>query len=214
MMEPEIQDVNAGIKGAAEGCPPAAGGDLQETNARLRADLKEKTVEVEVLNDRLLRLHAEFENYKKRMARERSELVKFANEALILEFLPVLDNLERAVATARSGTDSQGVTEGLEIILRLFQAVLEKAGVKAIESVEREFDPNHHQAVAQVESPDGRDGIVVEDIRKGYLFEGRLLRPSMVKVSKVSGPRSEVRGPSCEEEEPGTRNPAPGTSDA
>ena len=171
----------------------AASSELEASVGRLEAELQERVAEVEALNDRLLRLHAEFENYKKRMVRERSEFVKFANEALILEFLPVLDSLERALATARSAAEAQAVAEGLEIILRLFQTTLEKVGVKVIEALEREFDPNLHQAVAQVESPDGRDNIVMEEVRKGYLLEGRLLRPSMVKVSKVKVPSSEFR---------------------
>ena len=182
----------------------AASSELEARVGRLEAELKERVAEVEALNDRLLRLHAEFENYKKRMARERSEFVKFANEALILEFLPVLDSLERALATARSAAEAQAVAEGLEIILRLFQTTLEKVGVKVIEALEREFDPNLHQAAAQVESPDGRDNIVMEEVRKGYLLEGRLLRPSMVKVSKVKVPSSEFRVSGSDEDQPGT----------
>ena len=189
----------------------AASSELEARIGRLEAELKERVAEVEALNDRLLRLHAEFENYRKRMARERSEFVKFANEALILEFLPVLDSLERALATARSAAEAQAVAEGLEIILRLFQTTLEKVGVKVIEALDREFDPNLHQAVAQVESPDGRDNIVMEEVRKGYLLEGRLLRPSMVKVSKTTVPSSRSQVPSSNGEEPGTRNPEPGT---
>ena len=189
----------------------AASSELEARVGRLEAELKERVAEVEALNDRLLRLHAEFENYKKRMARERSEFVKFANEALILEFLPVLDSLERALATARSAAEAQAVAEGLEIILRLFQTTLEKVGVKVIEALEREFDPNLHQAAAQVESPDGRDNIVMEEVRKGYLLEGRLLRPSMVKVSKTTVPSSRSQVLSSDGEEPGTRNPEPGT---
>ena len=195
------------------GASIAAATEQEATVGRSESDLKDKIAEVEALNDRLLRLHAEFENYKKRMARERSEFVKFANEALILEFLPVLDNLERAVAMANSGMDAQGVAEGLDIILRLFQTTLEKAGTKVIEALGHEFDPNLHQAVAQVESTDGRDDIVVEEVQKGYLLEGRLLRPSMVKVLKtrVSSPEFRVSG--FEENEPETRNPEPETSE-
>jgi molecular chaperone GrpE len=189
----------------------AASGELEAGIGRLEAELKERGAEVEALNDRLLRLHAEFENYKKRMARERSEFVKFANEALILEFLPVLDSLERALATARSAAEAQAVAEGLEIILRLFQTTLEKVGVKVIEALEREFDPNLHQAAAQVESPDGRDNIVMEEVRKGYLLEGRLLRPSMVKVSKTRVSSSEFRVPDSGEDQPEARNPKPET---
>lgn len=191
----------------AETTADAASSELEARIGRLEAELKERVAEVEALNDRLLRLHAEFENYKKRMVRERSEFVKFSNEALILEFLPVLDSLERALATARSAAEAQAVAEGLEIILRLFQTTLEKVGVKVIEALEREFDPNLHQAAAQVESPDGRDNIVMEEVRKGYLLEGRLLRPSMVKVSKVKVPSSEFRVSGSGEDQPETRNP-------
>ena len=195
------------------GASIAAASEQAATVGRSESDLKDKIAEVEALNDRLLRLHAEFENYKKRMARERSEFVKFANEALILEFLPVLDNLERAVGMANSGMDAQRIAEGLDIILRLFQTTLEKAGVKVIEAVGHEFDPNLHQAVARVESTDGRDDIVVEEVQKGYLLEGRLLRPSMVKVSKtrVSSPEFRVSG--FEENEPETRNSTPEISE-
>jgi molecular chaperone GrpE len=198
-------------RGESDTTAVAASSELEARVGRLEAELKERVAEVEALNDRLLRLHAEFENYKKRMARERSEFVKFANEALILEFLPVLDSLERALATARSAAEAQAVAEGLEIILRLFQTTLEKVGVKVIEALEREFDPNLHQAAAQVESPDGRDNIVTEEVRKGYLLEGRLLRPSMVKVSKVKVPSSEFRVSGSGEDQPETRNPKPET---
>lgn len=191
----------------------AASAELEATVGRLEAELKDRVTEVEALNDRLLRLHAEFENYKKRAARERGEFVKFANESLILEFLPVLDNLERALATARSGADAQSVAEGVEIIVRLFQTILEKAGVKAIEALDRDFDPNLHQAVAQVETHGGRDGIVVEEVRKGYVLEGRLLRPAMVKVSNAGVPSSELRVPGVEDDEPETRNPERKTID-
>ena len=193
----------------AETTAVAASTELEAGIGRLEAELKERVAEVEALNDRLLRLHAEFENYKKRMARERSEFVKFANEALILEFLPVLDSLERALATARSAAEAQAVAEGLEIILRLFQTTLEKVGVKVIEALEREFDPNLHQAVAQVESPDGRDNIVMEEVRKGYLLEGRLLRPSMVKVSKTTVPGSGFEVQRSHQDQPGTLNLEP-----
>ena len=213
MMEQDSEEAKTTVKDEVQEIPLPAPAELEATVGRLQADLKDRAAEVEALNDRLLRLHAEFENYKKRMARERSEFLKFANEGLILELLPVLDNLERAVATAKSGMDAQGVAQGLDIILRLFQATLEKAGVKVIGALEHEFDPNLHQAVAQVESTDGRDNIVVEEIRKGYLLEGRLLRPSMVKVSKRSVSSAEFRVSSVDEDEPETRNPKPETSD-
>ena len=125
MMEQSSEEAKTTTPEEVEGTPVSTATEVEATVGRLQSDLKEKTAEVEALNDRLLRLHAEFENYKKRMARERSEFMKFANEALILKFLPILDNVERAVATAKSERDAQGVAEGLDIICRLFQTTLE-----------------------------------------------------------------------------------------
>jgi len=154
--------------------------------------LAAKAQEAERLQDRLVRLQAEFENYKKRMAREKAEFLKFATEGLLLEFLPILDNLERAIASARAeAVNREAVVAGIDMVARLFRATLEKAGVKPMEAVGKPFDPSLYQAVAQVESPDGQDNVVVEEIQKGYLLEGRVLRAAMVKVSRTSAPKAE-----------------------
>ncbi|MFI5340273.1 MAG: nucleotide exchange factor GrpE [Candidatus Methylomirabilales bacterium] len=167
----------------AEAGPPVEG--AAESPEVLREALAAKTQEAERLQDRLLRLQAEFENYKKRMAREKAEYLKFAHEGLILDFLPVLDNLERALTAARAEMGSTPLLEGLEMIGRLFRSVLEKAGVKPMETVGQPFDPAYHQAVAQVETSPKDANLVVEEIQKGYLIEGRVLRPAMVKVSRA-----------------------------
>jgi molecular chaperone GrpE len=147
------------------------------------------TKELERLQDRLLRLQAEFENYKRRMAREKVEFVKFANEELLLEFLPILDNLERAVSAARAEAASTPLLEGIEMVVRLFRSTLEKFGVEPIEALGQPFDPGLHQAVAQVESRDGQENLVVEEIQRGYRLEGRVLRAAMVRISRAaSGP--------------------------
>jgi molecular chaperone GrpE len=160
--------------------------------------LAAKTQEVERLQDRLVRLQAEFENYKKRMAREKAEFLKFATEGLLLDLLPILDNLERAIASARTETSGrEAVVEGVDMIARLFRATLEKAGVKPMEAVGKPFDPSLHQAVVQVDSPGGPDQVVLEEIQKGYFLEGRVLRAAMVKVSRASSPAAE-RGNSGE----------------
>jgi molecular chaperone GrpE len=154
--------------------------------------LAAKTQEVERLQERLLRLQAEFDNYKKRMAREKAEFLKFATEGVLLEFLPILDNLERAIASARAAAvNGEAVVDGIDMIARLFRSTLEKAGVKPMEAAGKPFDPGLHQAVAQVESSDGRDNVVVEEIQKGYLLEGRVLRAAMVKVSRASSATAE-----------------------
>jgi molecular chaperone GrpE len=157
---------------------------VENSPEALREAFTAKSQEADRLQERLLRLHAEFENYRKRMAREKAEFLKFAHEGLIVQFLPVLDNLERAIASARAEVGSTPLIEGIEMTARLFRSTLEKAGVKPIEAVGRPFDPGFHQAVAQVESSQDEANLVVEEIQKGYLLEGRVLRPAMVKVSR------------------------------
>lgn len=209
-MNQESEEAKASTRDDVQESPVGPTAELESIINTLQADLKERTAERDSLNDRLLRLHAEFENYKKRAARDRSEFVRFANEGLVLELLPVVDSLEHAVATARCGGEARGVAEGVDIILRLFQTTLEKAGVKPIEALGHEFDPNFHQAVAQVESTDGRDNIAVEEVRKGYLLEGRLLRPAMVKVSKAKVLSSGFKVQGSEEDQCETRSPESG----
>lgn len=167
---------------AAAAASPAEA--TEESPEGLREALAAKTQELEQLQERVLRLTAEFENSKKRMAREKTEFLKFAHEGLLLQFLPILDNLERAIASARAEAGSTPLIEGIEMIVRLFRSTLEKAGVKPIEALGQPFDPGFHQAVAQVECPGEEANLVVEEIQRGYLIEGRVLRPAMVKVSR------------------------------
>jgi molecular chaperone GrpE len=166
--------------------PPAAepAEGLPEALAAKTQELAAKTQEIDRLQDRYLRLQAEFDNFKKRTAREKAEFLKFAHEGLVLDFLPVLDGLERALTSARATTGSDALIEGLEMIARLFRTALDKAGVKAVEALGQPFDPTVHQAVA-MEHGDG-DPVVVEEVQKGYTIEGRVLRPAMVKVSRAA----------------------------
>ena len=179
---------SSGAVPTPETSTPLSAAGTAESFEALREALTAKTQEADRLQERLLRLHAEFENYKKRMAREKAEFLKFANEGLILQFLPILDNLERAIAAARAETGSTPLIEGIEMIVRLFRTTLEKVGVKTMEVVGQPFDPGFHQAVAQVESSQGEANLVIDEIQKGYLLEGRVLRPAMVKVSRGASP--------------------------
>jgi molecular chaperone GrpE len=193
-MEPDDIVPNSSADATAAIAPsevPSLGEGAPESPAALRELLAAKTQEAERSQERLLRLHAEFENYKKRMAREKAEFLKFAHEGLILEFLPVLDNLERATTSARAEAGSTPLLEGIEMIARLFRSVLEKAGVKPMEVLGQPFDPGYHQAVAQVESSHADASLVMEEIQKGYLIEGRVLRPAMVKISRAVSPLPE-----------------------
>jgi molecular chaperone GrpE len=138
--------------------------------------------------DRLLRLSAEFENYKKRSSRELTDFRKFANEQIIKDLLGVIDNLERALASAADQEGNAGsIAEGVELTLKEILKILERNGVTAIAAEGETFDPTYHQAVMQQETPDKPPNTVIQELQKGYLLHNRLLRPSMVAVSKTGG---------------------------
>ena len=168
-MEPEqavtrtSPDADAAV-GPAEGAAPA--GEAAESSEALRQALTARTQEAERLQDRLLRLQAEFENYKRRMAREKAEFLKFAHEELILEFLPVLDNLERALGAARAEAGSTPLLEGIEMIVRLFRSVLEKAGVKPMETIGQPFD-RAGEDVLHFDALECGDGVLRTLVRDG-----------------------------------------------
>jgi molecular chaperone GrpE len=143
-----------------------------------------KPREYDALYDKYLRLVAEFDNYKKLAAREREQYLQFGNEEVIKEWLPVLDNIERALHHAKEHRVANAVVEGWALILKQCQDVRSRAGVTTIESVGHPFNPEWHQAIAQRESADGVDGVVVEEAQRGYLLKGKLLRPALVTVSK------------------------------
>jgi molecular chaperone GrpE len=142
--------------------------------------LEEKTAEAHANHDRVLRERAELENFKKRMQREKADALRFASEPLIRDLLPVVDNLERAVEHAGSG---QSVVEGVRLVLKSLQDILERHGVKRIEAVGAPFDPSRHEAMAQVESAEHEPNRVVAQHHSGYLLHDRLLRPALVSVS-------------------------------
>lgn len=150
----------------------------------LRQQLETKEREARTNYERLLRQAAELDNFKKRSIREREESIRFANETLIKDLLPVVDNLERAVAHAHADGNGRPLVEGVEMVIRGFLDVLNKYGVTQIEAMGQPFDPVKHEAMAQVESEDHQPNTVVEEHHKGYLFHSRLLRPALVSVSK------------------------------
>jgi molecular chaperone GrpE len=135
--------------------------------------------------DRLLRLQAEFDNYRKRMERERRELGDHVTAELLGEFLPVLDDVERALTAAQSVADPLIAShrQGLELIQKQFLDLLKRRHVTPIAALGADFDPNVHQAVGQEVSPGHREGEVIDDMRRGYQLGEKLLRPSMVKVA-------------------------------
>lgn len=133
--------------------------------------------------DRFMRLAAEFENYKKRAERDKSAFLKRANESLINELLPVMDNLERAVE-ASDDSDAQTLRQGVEMVLDQLRKGLAKFGLEEIDALGKPFDPQLHEAMMQQEDPDAEAGTVLNQYQKGYVFQDRLLRPAMVVVAK------------------------------
>jgi len=134
--------------------------------------------------DKYLRTYAEYENYRKRMAREKTDLLQYGNENLIKALLPVLDSIGRALEHAGTSEDLPSFIEGIRLVEKQFLQALENHGVKPIEAKGEPFDPNFHEALYEVKTPDGESGRVVDELEKGYLLNGRLLRPSKVSVSK------------------------------
>ena len=159
--------------------------DINDSVKDLEDKLHGKEVEAKETYDRLLRVSAEFENYKKRSAREMEEFRKFANQSLIREMLSVVDNLELAM----NSTDSQkavdkGVVEGLEMTHREILRVFERFNVKPIDAKNQAFDPTFHEAVMQEETDEFPENTVINEMQRGYLIHDRLLRPAMVVVAK------------------------------
>jgi molecular chaperone GrpE len=151
----------------------------------LKKKLEEKEKEIKGHHDRLLRLAADFENYKKRAAKEKEDWTKFANEDLIRAILPFLDNLERAVNHAQKVSDTGVLIEGVRLTLQQLLQALNKFGLSTFESVGRPFDPTVHEAMLVVETDQHEPNQVVEQFQKGYLLNNRLLRPATVSVSKA-----------------------------
>jgi len=144
---------------------------------------KELNRQIEEYIERIQHIQADFENYKKRVARERAELERLIEDRVILKFIPIYDNLERAFRSFNHNNDKDSFIEGMERIFSQFRYLLESEGVEPIEALGRKFDPALHEALLTVEH-DGEPNIVLEEFERGYLRQGRLLRPSRVKVSK------------------------------
>lgn len=161
----------------------------------LKAQVEEKAKLAGEHYDRLLRAQAELENYKKRVEREKSSLVKYGNEELIKAILPVIDNLERAIDHP-PGENSDGLKEGIKITLNQLLQVLEKFGVTPVPSVGEPFDPSKHEAMMQVESTDHEPNTVVTELQKGYFLNDRLIRPAMVSVAQPPRQKEEGEGSS------------------
>jgi molecular chaperone GrpE len=157
---------------------------VDEGYLALESELKKKEEEYRALEEKYIRSLAEMENHKKRMNRDLAESIKFANEKVFVEIIPVVDNLERAIHHAGEKSDFNSLVEGLHLILRDFTGLFDKFCVKSIDSTGQLFDPAIHHAVSQVTSEVHEEGMVIEELRKGYSLNNRTLRPALVCVSK------------------------------
>ncbi|MCX5802216.1 MAG: nucleotide exchange factor GrpE [Proteobacteria bacterium] len=150
----------------------------------LQKSLEEKEENIKILQDKLLYLQAEFENFKKLKIKEKQEILMFGNEVLIRQLLPVLDNLDRALEHVSKTEDFKSIEDGVGITLNEFLKVLEKSGVTRVDALGKKFDPNIHEALYQEERDDVEPDTIVSEFQKGYMLNGRLIRPSRVSVSK------------------------------
>jgi molecular chaperone GrpE len=156
------------------------------TNEQLE-ELKERASKAEEYWDRLLRQTADFDNYKKRAAREKTDAIKYANEGLLQKLIPILDNFEMALAAVsneNAAGSAQSLQQGVQMIHTQLRNALLEAGLEEIDATGKVFDPNLHEAVSQKETSEAPEGNVVQQMRKGYKFRERLVRPASVVVAK------------------------------
>lgn len=163
-----------------------AGDTLEKDGDELFFEMSEEEQKLAEANERYVRLLADFDNYRKRVKRENVLIRQSAREEIVLDLLPVIDNLERAVAAGKNGggeTDGS-VIKGVELTLRMFAGVMERIGVERIRSVGEKFDPNHHEALGQVESDSLEPDTVAEEILPGYSMSGKVIRAAQVNVAR------------------------------
>ncbi|MBN2226562.1 MAG: nucleotide exchange factor GrpE [candidate division Zixibacteria bacterium] len=152
----------------------------EEKTAAEIAELKEK---LNAAEDKYLRLAAEFDNFRKRTARQYDEMVKAANQNLISDLLEVVDNFQRALEVESTGSDGDSLRKGIELVYQSLFGILEKQGLAPIEAIGKEFDPNVHEAMMQTPSEEYAEGIVARELTKGYTLNGKVVRHSRVAVS-------------------------------
>lgn len=191
---PEEQAAVEEQEAAAEAEAEAEGADCAEETAETETAEPDAAEELARVKDQLMRLAAEFENYKKRMKNEQDKLAKYAGESILRDLLPTVDNLERALETANNQAGAQGdaesrlkgLLEGVELTRKSLMATLERFGVTPVESLGHPFNPNEQEAMSMEASTEAPANQVIREFARGYRFKDRMLRPAMVVVS--SGP--------------------------
>lgn len=158
--------------------------EVKPGEAGLKEQLEEKQKEAAANYDKYLRTVADLDNYRKRAARERADYLKYANENILKDLLSIFDNMERAREHATNSRDFDSFLKGLDMIQGQFKELMAKYGLETIVTKDREFDPNFHEAVMRVAGTAENDNKIVEEFEKGYILNGRLLRPAKVSVAK------------------------------
>ena len=180
----EAEEVKAEeAKAPEEEVPEETAGEEKagEAEATEKAAADEKAA-AEAESERYMRLMAEFQNYKRRAAKEKTDTLQYANEKIVGDLLPVIDNFERALATETD--DLEGYAKGMQLIFEQFKKALENAGLEEIKAMDEEFDPNVHNAVMTDNIEDKDDGKITKVLQKGYKLRDKVVRPSMVAVNK------------------------------
>ncbi len=210
VQKPEVSERPEGEAGKVSHRPPSEAGESPEASTQagggepdLAAQLAEARARADEYLDQLRRTAADFANYRKRVEREREEMGRFANALLITRLLPVLDDFERAMATLSPDLRRFTWTEGVWLIARKLETVLEAEGLKPIEAAGKPFDPERHEAVIREETTAYPDGQVIAELQRGYELNGRVLRASLVKVAVAPRVTSEA-APSGQEAGSGT----------
>ncbi len=175
-------DDSAEINLQANQPAPEVDENISENNTAV--ELEQLKAELAAKDDRLLRLQADFDNFRKRTAREKSELATIIEQAFLKDLLPLLDNLSRASEAAENGenADVETLRKGIEMIKQETVAVMGKHGLEPIDTQGKPFDPNFHQAVGTVKDETKEDGLIAAELQRGYIARGRVIRPSMVQV--------------------------------
>jgi molecular chaperone GrpE len=169
----------------ANGAPDDIEPVIEEEDELEVNEQEEETPEsLSELNDKYLRLYADFENYKKFAAKNRGELLQYSNENIMNDLLTVIDHLELALQHASGDAGKSSLAEGVEMTLKELTSILNKHGLSYINTIDEPFDPNLHQAMSQIETDEVDENRVIKEFRKGYMFKDRVLRASLVEVSK------------------------------
>lgn len=184
----ETLDESADNESAAQNSAPEI--SLQDLTEQDVKDLQAQAAKTAEYWERLLRERADFENFKKRAARERQDAIKYGNESLLQKLIPVLDNFEmalQAVTSDSSGSQNQSLQQGVSMIYTQLKSALQDAGLEQVDATGQPFDPTFHEAVSQQESNEVPEGHVLQQLRRGYKLKDRLIRPATVIVAKKAG---------------------------